>query len=112
MNRRRFLETLGVGLATLTSPRLGFASANGYSNLFILVELKGGNDGLNTVIPYNDPSYYQFRPKIAIPRDRVLQLDANVGLHPSLDSLLPFWKSRELAVVQGVGYPQPNLSHF
>ena len=63
-------------------------------------------------MPYADPSYYALRPRIAIRRDDVLQLDARTGLHPSLAPLMPLWKARELAIVQGVGYPNPNLSHF
>ena len=78
----------------------------------MLVELKGGNDGLNTVVPYADSAYYGLRPRIAIRRDDVLQLDGRTGLHPSLAPLMPLWQSRELAIVQGVGYPSPNLSHF
>ncbi len=95
-------------------PGAAFAQrpAGGYANLLVLVELKGGNDGLNTVVPYADADYYSLRPRIAIPREQVLQLDARTGLHPSLEPLMALWKDRELAVVQGVGYPAANLSHF
>ena len=86
--------------------------AGRYDNLLILVELKGGNDGLNTVVPYADSEYYSLRPRIAIARDQVLQLDGRAGLHPSLQPLMALWQNRELAVVQGVGYPSANLSHF
>ena len=78
----------------------------------MLVELKGGNDGLNTVVPYADPEYYTLRQRIGIARDQVLQLDAQAGLHPSLQPLMALWQNRELAVVQSVGYPSANLSHF
>ncbi|MEK7711638.1 MAG: DUF1501 domain-containing protein, partial [Pseudomonadota bacterium] len=80
--------------------------------LLVLVELKGGNDGLNSVIPYADSSYYRLRPRLGIARDQVVQLDAATGLHPALKPLWPLWQSKELAIVQGVGYPKPNLSHF
>ena len=83
-----------------------------YRRLLVLVELKGGNDGLNTLVPYADPAYYALRPKIAIARDQVVQLSDRAGLHPSLAPLAGFWKDRQLAVLQGVGYPEPNLSHF
>ena len=63
-------------------------------------------------MPYGDPAYYALRPRIAIKRDDVLQLDGRSGLHPSLAPLMPVWQARELAIVQGVGYPSPNLSHF
>ena len=113
MDRRDFLgATAATGVAILT-PRFALAqSAGGYRNLLVLVELKGGNDGLNTVVPYTDPAYYGLRPRIAIKRDDVLQLDERTGLHPSLAPLVPPWQARELAIVQGVGYPSPNLSHF
>jgi uncharacterized protein (DUF1501 family) len=80
--------------------------------VLVLVELKGGNDGLNTVVPYADPLYTQLRPGIGIPAGEVLRLDGAAGLHPALGPLLPMWEQKELAIVQGVGYPQPNLSHF
>lgn len=114
MRRRSFLKTVGLGGCVVFAPNLVFAAspAGKYANLLVLVELKGGNDGLNTVIPYADVEYYRLRPKIAVPRDQVLQLDERTGLHPSLKPLLPLWQARELLIVQGVGYPLPNLSHF
>jgi len=113
MNRRDFLSAAGAATLTAWLPASAHAAAAGrYENLLILIELKGGNDGLNTIIPYADPLYQSLRPRIAIPRDQVLQLDAASGLHPALQPLLPLWEARELAVVQGVGYPAANLSHF
>lgn len=82
------------------------------SRILLLVELKGGNDGLNTVIPYADLRYRQFRPGIGVARERTLQLDEKVGLHEKLAPLMDAWKAGDLAVVQGVGYPHPNRSHF
>ena len=113
MRRRDFLR--GAAAATLAAWRPGaaFAAAGGrYERLLILVELKGGNEGLNTVVPYADAEYYALRPRLAVARDQVLQLDAASGLHPALQPLMPLWQNRELAVVQSVGYPQANLSHF
>jgi uncharacterized protein (DUF1501 family) len=113
MNRRSFLKLAGSLPLTSIAPHVAWAAAPAhvdYRNL--LVELKGGNDGLNTVVPYANPAYYALRPKLAIPRDQVVKLTDAVGLHPALEPLLPFWKKRELAVLQGVGYPEPNLSHF
>lgn len=112
MKRREFFRfSAGMGAALLAPP--GFAKDHpGYQNLLILIELKGGNDGLNTVVPYTDPAYYRLRPQIAIRREEVLQLDQSVGLHPGLQPLMALWQSREMAVIQGIGYPQPNLSHF
>lgn len=113
MDRREFLATAGGVAVTAWLPRGALAAGAGrYDNLLILVELKGGNDGLNTVVPYADPDYYSLRPRIAIPRDQVLQLDGSAGLHPALQPLMPLWQNRELAVLQSVGYPGANLSHF
>ena len=114
MQRRDFIKLLagGATLATVC-PELALAGPAGrYNNLLILVELKGGNDGLNTVVPYADSEYYKLRPRLAIPREQVLQLDGRSGLHPSLQPLMALWQNHELAVVQSVGYPDANLSHF
>ena len=78
----------------------------------LLVELKGGNDGLNTLVPYADPKYRELRAGIGVPRERVLQLDEKVGLHEKLMPLMESWKAGDLAILQGVGYPYPNRSHF
>lgn len=80
--------------------------------ILLLVELHGGNDGLNTLIPYESDAYYRARPQLAVPRDRVRQLTPKIGLHPALAPLMPLWNGEELACVQGVGYPRPNRSHF
>jgi uncharacterized protein (DUF1501 family) len=113
MKRREFLNCLGgAGLLALAPNLAAAAATSPYQRLLILVELKGGNDGLNTVVPYTDPSYYALRPRIGIRRDEVLQISDRIGFHPALQALLPLWQAGELAVVQGVGYPNPNLSHF
>ena len=109
MDRRNFLAAVGVlALPSFAQSPL----ANPYKRLLILVELKGANDGLNTFIPYADDAYYALRPTIGIKRDQVLQLSDKFGLHPALDTLMPMWSKGELAAVTGLGYPQPNLSHF
>ena len=113
MNRREFLNVAGASMVLFgVKPGLAFAAGADYGKLLVLVELKGGNDGLNTVVPYANSEYYNLRPRLAVARDQVLQLDADTGLHPSLQALMPLWEARELAVVQGVGYPGANLSHF
>jgi uncharacterized protein (DUF1501 family) len=113
MDRREFLTAMGAAAVTGWLPGAAHAGPAGrYDNLLILVELKGGNDGLNTVVPYTDGEYYALRPRIAIARDQVLQLDGRAGLHPALQPLMALWQNRELAVVQSVGYPSANLSHF
>jgi uncharacterized protein (DUF1501 family) len=119
MDRRDFLRLSAMGSLIATPAALATRVAWGaapsganYRNLVVLIELKGGNDGLNTVVPYADPAYYALRPKLAIARDQVVMIGDGIGLHPALAPLLPLWKNRELAVLQGVGYPEPNLSHF
>lgn len=110
MDRRNFLQAAAAVGVLAAFPVAGQAAD--YQKTLLLVELKGGNDGLNTVIPYADPQYTALRPRIAIARDQVLQLDAGNGLHPSLAPLMALWQSGDLAVVRGVGYPAANLSHF
>lgn len=113
MERRKFLSIGAASVASIWLPRVSSAqAAEGYRRLLILVELKGGNDALNTVVPYADQAYYALRPRIAVRSDDVLQLDERTGLHPALKPLMPLWRAKELAIVQGVGYAQPNLSHF
>jgi uncharacterized protein (DUF1501 family) len=111
MKRRDFLA---ASVAALFAPAAAWSvpAGTGYRRLLILIELKGGNDGLNTVVPYADARYYDLRPRLAVKRDEVLQLDEHTGLHPALRPLLPLWEDRQLAIVQGLGYPAPNLSHF
>src|SRR3982751_6097688 len=112
MNRRAFLKAAALGASAgafqIVFPGASVAWAapvsGRYDKLLVLIELKGGNDGLNTLVPYADPAYYALRPKLAISRDAVLQLTDRAALHPSLSALLPLWKDRQMAVLQGVGY--------
>lgn len=78
----------------------------------IVVQMAGGNDGLNTLVPYTDSAYYSARPTLAVAQTDVLHLNERLGLHPSLKALMPLWQQGRLAAVEGVGYPNPNLSHF
>lgn len=78
----------------------------------ILVELKGGNDGLNTVVPHADDAYYRARPKLGLRGEEVLRIDDRVGLHSALGRLHRRALDGQLGIVHGVGYPDPNLSHF
>ena len=115
MKRRHFLSAFSsaTGAALLTSHAPGWAqgvgqrAASASDRILVLVELKGGNDGLNTVVPYADDTYYQLRNAIAIRREDVLKLDNRVGLHPELKAALPLWEKGELAIVQGVGTRSP-----
>ena len=111
-DRRAFLRLAALAPFAAAWPALARAAASPQRRLLVLVELRGGNDGLNTVIPFADPMYARLRPRLAIARDQVVKLDERAGLHPSLEKLKPIWDARQLAIVQGVGYPDPNLSHF
>lgn len=112
-NRRDFVSFTLAGLCLPGAWAQGQQRADAAADrVLVLVELKGGNDGLNTVVPYADPLYAQLRPTIGLKHGEVLPLDDCLGLHPSLQPLLPLWEGKELAVLLGLGYPQPNLSHF
>ena len=124
MNRRKFLlASAGVGAAGLLSgavvvgwPDLMRAAterplADG-SGILVLVTLYGGNDGINTLIPYADPAYHNARHELAYAATDVLHLDDKLGLNPGLTGLAGLWRQNRLAIVRGVGYPQPDHSHF
>ena len=78
----------------------------------VVVQLSGGNDGLNAVVPYGNGLYYQLRPQIGIAANQVLHLDEQVGLHPNLKSFKTLYDQKQLAIIQGVGYPNASRSHF
>lgn len=82
------------------------------SGILVLVTLYGGNDGLNTVIPYTDGAYYDARPDLAFAPEAVLDLDGQVGLNPALAGLADCWHANQLAIIRGVGYPKQDRSHF
>jgi uncharacterized protein (DUF1501 family) len=124
INRRRFLiASAGVGAAGLLSgavavswPDLLRAAqdrplADG-AGVLVLVTLYGGNDGINTLIPYADNAYHDARPELAYAPDEVLHLDSQLGLNPAMKGLAQLWTQRQLAIVRGVSYPKPDHSHF
>lgn len=115
MNRRDFLKYAGfitaAGAVPLLTPELLWGAGR-RQRIVVLVELKGGNDGFNTLVPFKDELYYKYRPRIAIQQRQVLGLNDEVGLHPRMKALMPLWNSGQMAWVQGVGYPHPILSHF
>jgi uncharacterized protein (DUF1501 family) len=120
-SRRRFLTSLAGGSAvlSLSGPVPTFlaqaatAESNGKKDtILVVVQLTGGNDGLNTVVPFNHDGYRKARPKLAIPVKDVLKINESLGLHPSAKGLSKLLEAGKLAIVQGVGYPNPNRSHF
>ena len=80
--------------------------------VLIVVQLTGGNDSMNTVIPYDDPLYYDYRPAVGIPQDQVLPLDDRLAFNPAMQPLKDFYDQGKVAVLNGIGYPHPNRSHF
>jgi uncharacterized protein (DUF1501 family) len=136
LSRRRFLALAGgVGAAGVVGATLGpqawdqlfgggttsTASAVTRSSgtlgsptgrTLVLLTLYGGNDGLNTVIPYEDPGYAHYRADLAIPASSVLPIGQGYGLHPALTGFKKLWDEKQLAIVQGVGFADPNYSHF
>ncbi|MEV6305415.1 DUF1501 domain-containing protein [Actinoplanes sp. NPDC051861] len=118
LTRRRFLIASGVtGGAALAAYSLRDVLATAgdrdpAAKTLVLVTLYGGNDGLNTVIPYADPAYAAARPGMAYDPAEILDLDGSAGLNPGLSGLHRLYQQDKLAIVRGVGYPRPNRSHF
>src|SRR5271154_4296791 len=82
------------------------------STILVVLQMAGGNDGINTVVPYSNDFYHKARPRIGQKADDVLKLNGDIGLHGSLKGFKELYDAGELAVIQGVGYPNPNRSHF
>src|SRR5208282_3310499 len=82
------------------------------STILVVLQMAGGNDGLNTVVPYTSDFYHNARPKLGLSAQQILNLNGQVGLHEALTGFKSLYDSGNLAVVQGVGYPNPNRSHF
>ena len=127
--RREFLRTSMLGVAaTWTLPvflektffALDAMAANAVTQtatgkdgtILVVLQLAGGNDGLNTLVPYGDDAYHRARPRLALPNNQILTIDHHVGLNQKLAGLKSLYEEGHLAIVQGVGYPNPNRSHF
>jgi uncharacterized protein (DUF1501 family) len=122
--RRSFLSTLGIGAlgsglmlggipvnAMARTKFLNRLSSANNNRVLILIQLGGGNDGLNTVIPVENDVYFQKRPTIAISKNESISLSDDIGLHPAMGSLSPMWSEGNMAVFNNVGYENPNRSH-
>jgi uncharacterized protein (DUF1501 family) len=119
--RRTFLRSALGAPALLTfggvSPGFLLSAAEeqarrGGDRVLVVVQLSGGNDGLNTIVPHTDDQYRKHRPTLAIPRSDVLTIDDDSGFHPALTGFVDLLQASRLAIVQGVGYDNPNRSHF
>ncbi len=120
-SRRTFLAQLAGGSAVLSlgarAPLFWTTAAAADSSprndaILVVVQLTGGNDGLNTIVPYRDDDYRKARPKLGIPAADVLAINDQLGFHPAARGLADLLEQGQLAIVQGVGYPEPNRSHF
>jgi uncharacterized protein (DUF1501 family) len=122
LSRRDFLSRTVAGVSCVSfagvMPRLFEVAADEAvvadksDRVLVVVELAGGNDGLNTVVPFENDLYYKNRPTLGVPKGEVHRLSDQIGLHPNMASAAELFKSGKLAIVQGAGYPEPNRSHF
>jgi uncharacterized protein (DUF1501 family) len=119
-NRRDFLGLASTLIATSSAApafltRTAWAASQQepqHDRVLVVLQLTGGNDGLNTVVPFTDENYRRLRPKLHLADAKLHKLNDRVGLHPSLEGLARLFEKEQAAVVQGVGYPNPNRSHF
>ena len=112
MNRRELITAILAGMSIPLAPlELAAASARNGRRL-ILVELSGANDGLNTLVPIKDERYRELRPKIGLLKHEVFDLDQGLALHSAMKPLDTAWQAGDMAVLQGLGYPGQNRSHF
>lgn len=117
--RRAFLQMGSLASASLFLPKFlkAFESSNHVlvpqgNKVVVIIQLSGGNDGLNTVIPVRNDIYYRSRPKLAIEKDKALSINDEAALHPSLTAFRALHDEGALAIMNNVGYPNPNRSHF
>jgi len=119
-SRRDFLKLTGAGAMAASVPLSLFdiAAAGAATPLpaktpiVVLVTLYGGNDGLNTLVPYLDSTYYSSRPGISVDQSTVLPLGDGLGFNPAMKNFQSLWNAKQLTIVRGVSYPKPDLSHF
>jgi uncharacterized protein (DUF1501 family) len=123
MKRTRFLIGAVAGLSVaanldnlfgraLAQPVLPGLPGGVDDRVLVVINMQGGNDGLNTIVPHGMQQYYRFRPTLGIAPNDVLQIDKNVGFNPAMQSLKGMYDAGLVAVVQGAGYPGPDHSHF
>jgi uncharacterized protein (DUF1501 family) len=107
-----FLEKTFFTLDAIAADSATQTATGKDATILVVLQLAGGNDGLNTLVPFADDTYHRARPKLALPDKDILRLNSYAGLHPKLTGFKTLFDEGHLAVVQGVGYPNPNRSHF
>lgn len=107
-----FLEKTFLCLDAMAAATTGQITTGKDGTILVLLQLAGGNDGLNTLVPHGDDAYYKARPRIALPKKDILSISDYAGLHPKLTGLHTLYGEGNLGMIQGVGYPNPNRSHF
>jgi len=117
LSRREFLKRSSLIATSAAVPgfieRTARAAEPGKDSILIVLEMTGGNDGLNTVIPYRDDLYYKLRPTLGVQPSQVVKVNDDLGLHPAFQQIgQQLLQQSKLAIVQGVGYPNPDRSHF
>jgi uncharacterized protein (DUF1501 family) len=117
INRRKFLHLGSLATGTVMLPKFlkafeGPHNRMGGNKVLVVIQLSGGNDGLNTVIPINNDIYYRERPGLSIAKEKTLILNADAGLHPSLTHLKTLYDEGNISILNNVGYPNPDRSHF
>jgi uncharacterized protein (DUF1501 family) len=117
LSRRDFLQSSSLLALAPTVPGFLAQTARATTSqrdgrVLVVVQLDGGNDGINTVVPFSDPGYARHRKALRLPKERVVKVNDKVGLHPQMGDFGKLLESGRLAIVQGVGYPNPSRSHF
>lgn len=107
-----FLEKTFFALDAMAAEALTQSATGKDGTILVVLQLAGGNDGLNTVVPFGDDAYYRARPRLGLAADKLLKIDNHIALNGKLSGLKSLYDDGHLAVVQGVGYPNPNRSHF
>jgi uncharacterized protein (DUF1501 family) len=107
-----FLEKTFFALDALAADTLTQTVTGKDGTILVVLQMAGGNDGLNMIVPFADDGYHRARPQLSLPVDQILKIDNYVGLNPKLAGLKSFYDEGHVAIVQGVGYPNPNRSHF
>jgi len=121
ISRRKFLTltsgvALGAAVPLLSLQDIAQAAIErplpANTPILVAITLYGGNDGLNTLIPYSDSLYFSSRPDISYPAEKLLKLDSSLALNPSMGGIKSLWDEKKVAIIRGVGYPKPDRSHF